>query len=102
MKVFATEGAVNATAKTSQTPANSVKETSVEEERQAASKDAAASLFQLAKQHGVKLNWVNCGLSVDERETGDWPEGLPAVGPKDLVDASLASDATMAILVPTK
>jgi tRNA 2-thiouridine synthesizing protein D len=102
VRVFAMEGGVYTTAKTPQSHANSLKETSVEEERQAATKDRAASLFQLAKQHGVKLDWVSCGLSVDDREAGDWPEGLPAVGPKDLVDASLASDATMVILVPTK
>jgi tRNA 2-thiouridine synthesizing protein D len=101
VRVFAMEGAANLT-NTHQPPVNSIKETSVEEERQTATKDRAASLFQLAKQQGVKLDWVNCGLCVDDREAGDSPEGLRPVGPKDLVDASLGSDATMVILVPTK
>ena len=102
VRVFAMEGTANLTAKAPQPPANSVKETSMEEERQTATKDRAASLFQLAKQRGVKLDWVNCGFCVDDRGAGDWPEGPRGVGPKDLVDASLASDATMVILVPTK
>ena len=103
VRVFAMEGAVNLTAKTSQPPANSVKETSGEEEQQTATKDrAAASLFQFAKRRGVKLDWVNCGFCVDDKEAGDSPEGLQTVGPEDLVDASLASDATMVILVPTR
>jgi tRNA 2-thiouridine synthesizing protein D len=102
VRVFAMEGAVNLTAKTPRPPANSVKETSGEEEQQTATKDRAASLFQLAKQRGVKLDWVNCGFCVDDKEAGDSPEGLQTVGPEDLVDASVASDATMVILVPTK
>lgn len=102
VRVFAMEGAVNLTTKTPQPPANSVKETSREEERQTATKGRAASLFQLAKQRGVKLDWVNCGFCVDDSEAGDSPERLRGVGTKDLVDASLASDATMVILVPTK
>ena len=102
VRVFAMEEAVNLTAKAPQPPANSVREASTEKERQTATKDRAASLFQLAKQRGVKLDWVNCGFCVDDREAGDWSEGLRGVGPKDLVDASLASDATIVILVPTK
>jgi tRNA 2-thiouridine synthesizing protein D len=102
VRVFAYEGAINLTTKTQQSPANPVKETSVEEEQQTAAKDRVASLFQLAKQQGVKLDWVNCGFCVDGGEAGHWPEGLRGVEPKDLVDASLASDATMVILVPTK
>lgn len=102
VRVFAIEGAANLTAKTPRPPANSVKETSVEEKRETATKDRAAPLFRLAKQRGVKLDWVNGGFCVDDREAGDWPEGLRGVGPKDLVDASLASDATMVFLVPTK
>jgi tRNA 2-thiouridine synthesizing protein D len=101
VRVFAMEGAVNLTAKAPQPPANSVRETSAEEDRRTATKDRA-SLFQLAKQRGVKLDWVNCGFCVDDKEAGDSPEGLQTVGPEDLVDASLASDATMVILVPTK
>jgi tRNA 2-thiouridine synthesizing protein D len=103
VRVFDMEGAVNPTATAGQLPCSSMRETAAEEERGTATKDrAAASLFQFAKQRGVKLDWVNCGFCVDDKEAGDSPEGLQTVGPEDLVDASLASDATMVILVPTK
>jgi len=101
VRVFAMEGTANLTAKAPQPPANSVKETSMEEERQTATEDRAASLFQLAKQQGVELDWVDCGLRIDDREERDWPDGLRGIKPKDLVDASLGSDATVVILVPT-
>jgi tRNA 2-thiouridine synthesizing protein D len=102
VRVFAMEGAVNLNTKAPHPPANFVRATSAEEDRRTATKDRAASLFQLAKQRGVKLDWVNCGFSVDDKEAGDSPAGLQTVGPEDLVDASLASDATMVFLVPTK
>ena len=102
VKVFAYEGAINLTTKTQQFSGGQVKEASVEEERQTATNDQMSSLFQIANQRGVKLDWVNCRLRVDNREARDSPEGLRDVGPRDLVNASLGSDATMVILVPTK
>lgn len=100
VNVFAYEGAVNLTMKAQQPHANPVKGTSVEEEQHPTTKDWVASLFQLAKKKGVNLDWVNCGLCVDERGAGDWIEGPRRGGPKDLLDASLASDATL--VIPTK
>lgn len=100
VNVFAYEGAVNLTMKAQQPHANPVKGTSVEEEQRPTTKDWVASLFQLAKKKGVDLNWVNCGLCVDERGAGEWIEGPRRGGPKDLLDASLASDATL--VIPTK
>jgi tRNA 2-thiouridine synthesizing protein D len=54
----------------------------------------------LASTKDVKLDWVNCGLCVDERGAGDWIEGPRRGGPKDFLDASVASDATL--VIPTK
>jgi tRNA 2-thiouridine synthesizing protein D len=102
VKVFAYEGAINFTRKTQQFSDSRVKEASVEEKRQTAANDQMASLFQMAKQRGVKLDWLNCRLCVDNREARDSPEGLRNVGPRDLVNASLESDATMVVLIPTK
>lgn len=95
--VFAYEGAVNLTMKGQQPHANPVKGTTVEEEQHPTTKDWIASLFQLASEKGVKLNWINCGLCVDERGAGDWIEGPRRGGPKDFLEASLASDATLVI-----
>src|SRR5919106_3755891 len=88
VRVFAYEGATDLTTKKQQPPANPAKETSDEEEQHTVTKDRAASLFELAKHQGVKLDWVNCGLFVDDRGV----EGRRDVGPEDLVEASLGSD----------
>lgn len=100
VNVFAYEGAVNLTMKAQQPHPNPVKGTLVEEEQHTLTKNWVASLFQLANKGGVKLDWVNCGLCVDERGAGDWIEGPRRGGPKDLLDASVASAATL--IIPTK
>jgi len=100
VNVFAYEGAVNLTMKAQQPHANPVKGTSVEQEQHPTTKDWVASLFSLATKKGVRLDWVNCGLCVDERGAGDWIEGPRRGGPKDFLDAALASDATL--VIPTK
>jgi tRNA 2-thiouridine synthesizing protein D len=100
VNVFAYEGAVNLTMKGQQPHANPVKGTSVEQEQHPTTKDWIASLFKQASQRGVKLDWVNCGLCVDERGAGDWIEGPRRGGPKDFLDASTAGDATL--VIPTK
>ena len=100
VNVFAYEGAVNLTMKAQQPHSNPVKGTSVEQEQHPTTKDWIASLFKLASKKGAKLDWVNCGLCVDERGAGDWVEGPRRGGPKDFLDASSASDATL--VIPTK
>jgi tRNA 2-thiouridine synthesizing protein D len=100
VNVFAYEGAVNLTMKAQAPHPNPVKGTSAEQEAHPTTKDWVSSLFKLAKDKGVKLDWVNCGLCVDERGAGDWVEGPRRGGPKDFLDASNASQATL--VIPTK
>ena len=100
VNVFAYEGAVNLTMKGQQPHANPVKGTSVEQEQHPTTKDWIGSLFKLASSNGLKLDWVNCGLCVDERGAGDWIDGPRRGGPKDFLDASTASNATL--VIPTK
>jgi tRNA 2-thiouridine synthesizing protein D len=100
VNVFAYEGAVNLTMNAQQPHPNPVKGTSVEQEQHPTTKDWVASLFKLANAEDVKLDWVNCGLCVDERGAGDWIEGPRRGGPKDFLDASMASDTTL--VIPTK
>lgn len=95
--VFAYEGAVGLTMKAQQPHANPVKGTTVEEEQHPTTKDWIASLFRFAEEKGVKLDWINCGLCVDERGAGDWIQGPRRGSPKDFLDASLSSDATLVI-----
>lgn len=100
VNVFAYEGAVNLTMRAQQPHPNPVKGTSVEQEQHPTTKDWVASLFKLASTKDVKLDWVNCGLCVDERGAGDWIEGPRRGGPKDFLDASMASDTTL--VIPTR
>ncbi|QVN21653.1 DsrE family protein [Burkholderia pyrrocinia] len=98
--VFAYEGAVNLTMKAQAPHANPVKGTSVEEEDHPTTRDWVAALFQLAAQQGVKLDWINCGLCVDERGAGDWIEGPRRGSPKDFLDSTIQSNAVL--VIPTK
>lgn len=79
---------------------NPVHGTTVEEEQHPNPKDFVAALFELATQHGVRLDWVNCGLCVDERGAGNWIDGARRGGPPDLHTWVQASDVT--IVIPTK
>jgi tRNA 2-thiouridine synthesizing protein D len=98
--VFAYEGAVNLTMKDQKPHANPVKGTTLEEEQHPTTKDWIASLFELAKKKNVKLEWINCGLCVDERGAGNWIDGPRRGGPPDFLAASQASQAT--VVIPTK
>jgi tRNA 2-thiouridine synthesizing protein D len=98
--VFAYEGAVSLTVKGQQPHANPVKGTSVEQEQHPTTKDWIASLFELARSQGGKLDWINCGLCVDERGAGDWIEGVRRGSPKDFLDAAQASSNIL--VIPTK
>ena len=100
VNVFAYEGAVNLTMKAQAPHPNPVKGTSAEQEAHPTTKDWVSSLFKMAKDKGVKLDWVNCGLCVDERGAGEWVDGPRRGGPKDFLDASNASQATL--VIPTK
>lgn len=95
--VFAYEGAVNLTMAAQQPHANPVKGTSVEQEQHPTTKDWIASLFELARSRGVKLDWINCGLCVDERGAGDWIDGPRRGSPKDFYEAAQKSDGVLVI-----
>lgn len=100
VNVFAYEGAVNLTMKGQQPHANPVKGTSVEQEQHPNPKDWVSALFALAHTSDLKLDWVNCGLCVDERGAGEWVEGPRRGSPKDFLEMSRASHVT--IVIPTK
>lgn len=95
--VFAYEGAVNLTMRAQQPHANPVKGTSVEQEQHPTTKDWIASLFDLARKKGVMLEWINCGLCVDERGAGDWIDGPRRGSPKDFYEAAQKSDGILVI-----
>lgn len=99
VRVFAYEGAVNLTMKAQQPHANPAKGTTVEEEQHPTTKDWIASLFTVS-QGEQTLEWINCGLCVDERGAGEWIEGPKRGAPKDFLGWVQTSDAVL--VIPTK
>jgi tRNA 2-thiouridine synthesizing protein D len=54
-------------------------------------------LLRLAAKEGRKLDWVNCGLCVDERGVGEAIEGVRRGSPADFWKMSVESVNTLAI-----
>ena len=100
VNVFAYEGAVSLTMNEQKAHPNPVKDKTVEEEDHPLTKDWIASLFELARDKGAKLDWVNCGLCVDERGAGDWIDGPRRGGPKDFLEH--LKDTQGVLVIPTK
>jgi tRNA 2-thiouridine synthesizing protein D len=99
VNVFAYEGAVSLTVKEQAPHANPVKGTSVEEEEHPTTKDLVAALLEMGRSE-PRLNWVNCGLCVDERGAGSWIDGVKRGGPANFLEMAVASTATL--VIPTK
>lgn len=94
VRVFAYEGAVNLTMADQAPHPNPVKGTTVEEEAHPTTKDWVAALFAAAS---ARLEWVNCGMCVDERGAGSWIDGPRRGGPADFVQWVESSDQTLVI-----
>jgi tRNA 2-thiouridine synthesizing protein D len=95
--VFAYEGAAALTFAKQAKHANSVHGHSVEEEDHPLPREWVADLFKTAEANGGSIDWINCGLCVDERGVGEWIDGCRRGAPKHLVEASAASDGTLII-----
>ena len=100
VNVFAYEGAVGvAFAKQAPHP-NAVHGRDVTQEDHPNPKDWVAALYQASEQSGSKIDWIQCGLCVDERGAGEWVEGPRRGSPADLVKFAETSDNTL--VIPTK
>ena len=99
VNVFAYEGAVSLTVKEQAPHANPVKGTSVEQEEHPTTKDLVAALLEMGRSE-PRLNWVNCGLCVDERGAGSWIDGVKRGGPANFLEMAVASTSTL--VIPTK
>lgn len=100
VNVFAYEGAVTYSLATQKPHQNPVKGTSVEEERHPTTKDWVTALVTAAKEKGVSLDWVRCGLCEDERGAFEHVAGTRRGGPADFVKQIAASDNVL--VIPTK
>ena len=100
LKVFAYEGA-SALAFAKQAPhPNPVHGKNLAEENHPTTKDQVAALLALAERSGGKVDWVNCGMCVDERGVGEFVAGTRRGSPADLHASAEASDNVL--VIPTK
>jgi tRNA 2-thiouridine synthesizing protein D len=100
IQVFAYEGAVMQTFAQQRAHANTVHGRSAEEEKHFLPKDAIAALMADAAHHGGQLDWVNCGLCVDERGASDAIAGVRRGSPADFWQMAEASHNTL--VIPTR
>ena len=97
VNVFAYEGAVCLPLKDQAPHANPVKGTSVEEEDHPTTKKFVAELLEMSEG---RLDWVNCGLCVDERGAVNVVDGVKRGSPADFL--KMANESTNTLVIPTK
>lgn len=97
VNVFAYEGAVLVPFAKQQQHPNAVHGRDVEEENHVLPRLLVASLMVEAAKNGGKIDWVNCGLCVDERGAGEAIEGVRRGSPADFWKMVETSDNTLVI-----
>jgi tRNA 2-thiouridine synthesizing protein D len=95
VKVFAYEGAVALGFAEQRPHANPVKDRTVEDMDHPNPKEWLRGLFELAAERGVTLEWVNCGLCVDERGVDKQVEGARRGSPGDFWKLAEASQGVL-------
>lgn len=100
VNVFAYEGAVGLAFAKQMPHANAMHGRDVVEEDHPNPKEWVAALQKEAEKRGAKLDWVQCGLCVDERGAGEYIPGLRRGSPADLWKFVQESDNTL--VIPTK
>lgn len=97
VNVFLYEGAVGLAFADQKPHANPVKGKTVEEFDHPTPREWVRGLLELATQKGVKLDWVNCGLCVDERGVDKQVEGTRRGSPADFWKLAEASEGLLFI-----
>lgn len=100
INVFAYEGAVYLPFSKQAPHPNAVHGHDVHEEAHPLPKDWVAALMDSAAERGGRIDWVNCGLCVDERGAGESIAGIRRGGPADFWKMACGSEATL--VIPTK
>jgi tRNA 2-thiouridine synthesizing protein D len=100
VNVFAYEGAVYVPFALQQAHPNAVHGHDLEEEDHPLPKEWVSALISAAERNGAKLDWVNCGLCVDERGAAESVDGVRRGTPGDFWAMAQASDNTL--VIPTK
>lgn len=97
VNVFAYEGAVLVPFAHQKQHANAVHGRNEAEENHPLPKDWVAALLAEASRRGVKFDWVNCGLCVDERGAGEAIAGVRRGSPADFWKMASESANTLVI-----
>ena len=98
INVFAYEGAVFVPfALQSQHPNPVHGHPEVEEEDHPLPREWVSALIDEAEKNGGKIDWVNCGLCVDERGAAESVDGVRRGTPGDFWAMATASDNTLVI-----
>ncbi len=100
INVFAYEGAVYLPFARQEAHPNAVHGHDAEEEDHPLPKEWVAAIIDEAAKNGGKVDWVNCGLCVDERGAGEWIEGVRRGTPGDFWQMAESSDNTL--VIPTR
>ena len=97
VNVFAYEGAVAVPFAHQKAHANAVHGRSEVEENHPLPREWVAALMREATRAGGKLDWVNCGLCVDERGVAEAVAGVRRGSPADLWKMASESDNTLVV-----
>lgn len=97
VNVFAYEGAVYLPFAKQAAHANAVHGRSVEEENHPLPRVWIQALMREAAAQAAKLDWVQCGLCVDERGAAEAIEGVRRGSPADFWNFAQNSDNTLVI-----
>jgi tRNA 2-thiouridine synthesizing protein D len=100
INVFAYEGAVYLPFARQEPHPNAVHGRDVEEEDHPLPREWVAAVIEAAAANGGTLDWVNCGLCVDERGAGETIEGVRRGTPGDFWKMAEASDNSL--VIPTR
>ncbi len=100
VNVFAYEGAVALASPRQRPHANAVHGRDVEEEDHPLPYRWIEALMVEAARNGGSVDWVNCGLCVDERGAEETVEGARRGSPADLWSFAESSDNTL--VIPTR
>ena len=100
VRVFAYEGAVSLSMTGQKPHANAIHGRTLEEEAHPTPHAWVGSLLELAREKGVTLDWVNCGLCVDERGASEVVAGVRRGSPADFWKMNLESENTL--VIPTR
>ena len=97
INVFAYEGAVSLAFAKQAAHANAVHGRDVAQEDHPLPKEWIAAILKTAEAHGGKVDWINCGLCVDERGVAEAVDGTRRGSPADLWKAATSSDGVLVI-----